>query len=237
MAWSLENLSSQWRISAMPPVSNTSVTPANPHDSPQPFPPQNVDPTPLTPLPTNSLAAVPGIEKVTKAPRLEYTKTSTQSSDSLAKNTIKYQSQDSKTKMAHLDSILNTEYLLSLFNDTRSRPVCSADNPCGYSPNRISIDVTTGAQTIIKADVILRLWSETIFPTPHYRVHRKPTLHLQTIMAGNSIAIYKAMYKQLFGRQTSDVERETANLDNHKVDFRMNLRQNIDTLEQLVTNV
>jgi hypothetical protein len=57
------------------------------------------------------------------------------------------------------------------------------------------------------------------------------------ILAGNSIAIYKAMYKHLFGKQTSDVQQEVAKFDNHKVDFRMNLRQNIDTLEQLITNV
>jgi hypothetical protein len=57
------------------------------------------------------------------------------------------------------------------------------------------------------------------------------------IMTGNSVAIYKAMYKHLFGKQTSDVQRETAKLDNHKVDFRQNLRQNIVTLEQLITNV
>jgi hypothetical protein len=88
---------------------------------------------------------------VIKLLRAEYTKTSIQSSDSLAKNTITYQSQDSKKKMAHLDSILNTEYLLSLFNDTRSRQVCSADNPYGYSPNTISID-STDALTIIEAD-------------------------------------------------------------------------------------
>jgi hypothetical protein len=95
----------------------------------------------------------------------------------VAKNTITYQYQDSKKKTAHLDSILNTEYLLSLFNDTRSRPVCSVDNPYGYSPNTISID-STGAQTI-------------------------------DILAGNSIAIYKAMYKHLFGQ--TDIRRPTRN--------------------------
>jgi hypothetical protein len=99
MARSLENFQSQLHVSAMPSVSSTSVTPAHPLHGPQPYPPQNVDPTPSTPLPTNFLAAVPGIEKETKVPRAECTKTSTQPCDSLAKNTITYQSQDSKKKI------------------------------------------------------------------------------------------------------------------------------------------
>jgi hypothetical protein len=215
------------------------VTPAHPLHGPQPYPPQNVDPTPSTPLPTNFLASVPGIEKVTKVPRAEYTKISTQSSDSLAKNTITHQSQDSKKKMALLDSILNTEYLLSLFNDSRSRPVCSADNPYGFLPNSISID-STGAQTIIKADDIFHYDYDLKRSFQLLLIVFTESLHYickPDILAGNSIAIYKAMYKHLFGKQTSDVQRETAKLDNHKVDFRMNLRQNIDTLEQLITNV
>ena len=85
-------------------------------------------------------------------PRAEYTKTATQSSDSLAKNTITFQSQDSKKKMAHLDSILRSEYLLLLFDGTRSKPVISADNPYGYTPNDIGVDPTTGYQMLIKAD-------------------------------------------------------------------------------------
>jgi hypothetical protein len=108
----------------------------------------------LIPRPLTSGAVRAAIEKVTKVPWPEYTKTFTQSSDSLAKNTITYQSQDSKEKMAHLDSILNTEYLLILFNGHRPSLVSSADNPNGYSPNLITIDPITGSQTIIKADDI-----------------------------------------------------------------------------------
>jgi hypothetical protein len=113
--------------------------------------------------------------------------------------------------MALLDSVLNTEYLLSLFNDSRSRPVCSADNPYGYTPNSISID-STGAQTIIKADDII-----------HYDYDLKRSFQLlmivfteslyyickPDILAGNSIAIYKAMYKHLFASRhpTSNVKQ------------------------------
>jgi hypothetical protein len=111
LARSLETLRTQLYDSATPSNSSTSLTPAHPLHGPQPNQPQNVDPTPPTPIPTNSLASVPQIEKVTKVPRAEYTTTSTQSSDSLAKNTITHQSQDSKKKMALLDSILNTEHL------------------------------------------------------------------------------------------------------------------------------
>ena len=239
LARSLETLRTQLYASAIPSNSSTSVTPAHPLHGPQPNQPQNVDPTPSSPLSTNSLASVPQIEKVTKVPRAEYTKTSTQSSDSLAKNTITHQSQDSKKKMALLDSILNTEYLLSLFNDSRSRPVCSADNPYGYSPNSISID-STGAQTIIKADDVFHYDYDLKRSFQLLLIVFTESLHYickPDILAGNSIAIYKAMYKHLFGKQTSDVQRETAKLDNHKVDFRLNLRQNIDILEQLITNV
>jgi hypothetical protein len=105
MARSLESLRTQIYASAIPSNSSTSVTPAHPLHGPQPYQPQNVDPTAPTPLPTNFLASVPQIEKVTKVPRAEYTKTSTQSSDSLAKNTITHQSQDSKKKMALLDCV------------------------------------------------------------------------------------------------------------------------------------
>ena len=111
MARSWENFSSQTHPSTMPPTSTTSVTPAVPQYGFQLRPPDFGNPTPSSQLPTNSQATASDIEKVTKVPRAEYTKTSTQSSDSLAKNTITHQSQDSKKKMALLDSILNTEYL------------------------------------------------------------------------------------------------------------------------------
>jgi hypothetical protein len=120
--------------------------------------------------------------------------------------------------MALLDSILNTEYLLSLFNDSRSRPVCSADNPYGYTPNRISIDSSTGQQIIIKADDIFHYDYDLKRSFQLLMIAFTESLHYickPDIMAGNSIAIYKAMYKHLFGKQTSDVQRETAKLDNN----------------------
>jgi hypothetical protein len=114
--------------------------------------------------------------------------------------------------MAHLDSILNSEYLLSLFNDTSSSPVCSADNPYGYSPNRISIDSTTGAQTIIKADDI-----------SHYDYDLKRSLQLLIIvftkslhyickpyiLVGNSIAIYKASTSSASRHPTFNERRQS----------------------------
>jgi hypothetical protein len=90
-------------------------------------------------IPTPSTVLASTMEKISKVPRAEYTKTATQSSDS----TITFQSQDSKKNMAHLDSILRSEYLLSLFNGTRLKPVISANNPYGYTPNDIGVDPTT----------------------------------------------------------------------------------------------
>jgi hypothetical protein len=142
--------------------------------------------------------------------------------------------------MAHLDSILRSEYLLSLFDGTRLKPVISADNPYGYTPNNIGVDPTTGSQMLIKADDIF-----------HYDYDLKRSYQLlllvfteflhyickADIIAGNSINIYKAMYTHLFGKQTSDVQRETNALSNHKVNFKDNLRQNMDVLNQLFTIV
>lgn len=240
MARSLEEFSVQWRLHEQPTVFNTPATSAHPLQSHQPSASTNVDPSTLSQLPTSPEVSTVVIEKVTKVPRAEYTKTSTQSSDSLAKNTITYQSQDSKKKMAHLDSILSTEYLLSLFNDNRPAPVSSTDNPYGYTPNRITIDPTTGIQTLTRADDVFHYDYDLKRSFQLLMLVFTESLHYickTDIMATNSIAIYKAMYKHLFGKQTSDVQRENAKLDNHKVDFRMNLRQNIDVLEQLITNV
>jgi hypothetical protein len=177
----------------MPTFSTTSVTPAAPPDGFQPRHPLFDDPTTSSPLPTIPLDDVSGIDKVTKVPRADYTKTSTQSSDSLAMNTITHQSHDSKKKMAHLDSILNT----ALYNDSRSRPVCTADNPYGYVPKRISIDPTAGVQTIIKADDIFHYDYDLKRSFQLLMIVLTDSLHYickPDIMAGNSIAIYKAMY-------------------------------------------
>jgi hypothetical protein len=64
MARSLETFRTQLYASAIPSNSSTSVTPAHPLHGPQTYQPQNVDPTPPTPLPTNFLASIPAIEKV-----------------------------------------------------------------------------------------------------------------------------------------------------------------------------
>jgi hypothetical protein len=141
MARSSEEFSIQFRVSELPTAFNTPAPAVHPLPGHQPSASTNIDLTTSIQLPKTSGAVSAAIEKVTKVPRAEYTKTSTQSSDSLAKNTIIYQSQDSEKKMAHLDSILNTKYLLTLFNGHRPSPVSSADP-------------ITGSQTIIKADDI-----------------------------------------------------------------------------------
>jgi uncharacterized protein YycO len=120
------------------------------------------------------------------------------------------------------------------------KPVISADNPYGYTPNDIGVDPTTGSQMLIKADdvfhydydlersyqLLLLVFTESL----HY-------ICKADIIAGNSINISKAMYTHLFGKQTSDVQRETNALNNQKVNFKDNLRQNMDVLNQLFTNV
>jgi hypothetical protein len=45
------------------------------------------------------------------------------------------------------------------------------------------------------------------------------------------------MHTHLLAKQTSDVQRETNALTNHKVNFKDNLRQNMDVLNQLLTDV
>jgi hypothetical protein len=133
-------------------VFNTSATSANSQSSVLPSQPVILDLTTFMSIPTPSTVLASTSEKISKVLRAEFTKTSTQSSDSLAKNTITFQSQDSKEEMALFDSILRSEYLLFLFDGTRLKPVISADDPFGYTPNDIAMDPTTGIQTIIKAD-------------------------------------------------------------------------------------
>ena len=79
--------------------------------------------------------------------------------------------------MAHLDSILRSEYLLSLFDGTRLKPVISTDNPFGYTPNDIAMDPTTGIQTIIKADDIF-----------HYDYDLKRSYQLLLLVFAESLA-------------------------------------------------
>jgi hypothetical protein len=131
MARSLENLRPQLHVSAISSISSPSVTPANLLHGPQPYPPQNVDPTQSTPLPTNFLAAIPGIDKVTKVPGAEYTKTSTQSSDSLAKNTITYQS--------HRNFLHGEEFPSLTRKDMTIARYCTS-NSCKSTPPTLSCD-------------------------------------------------------------------------------------------------
>ena len=240
MASSLEEFAIQFRISEVPTVFNTPATSANSQSSIMPNQPVFLAPTTTESISTPSTVLAATIEKISKVPRAEYTKTSTQSSDSLAKNTITFQSQDSKKKMAHLDSILRSEYLLSLFDGTSLKPVISTDNPFGYTPNDIAMDPTTGIQIIIKADDIFHYDYDLKRSYQLLLLVFAESLHYickADIVAGNSINIYKAMHTHLFGKQTSDVQRETNALTNHKVNFKDNLRQNMDILNQLFTNV
>jgi hypothetical protein len=116
----------------------------------------------------------------------------------------------------------------------------TADNPYGYTPNDIGVDPTTGSQMLIKADDIF------LYDYDLYRSYQlfllvfAESLHYvckADIIAGNFINIYRAMYTHLFGKQTSDVQRETNALNNHKVNFKDNLRQKMDLLNQLFADV
>ena len=128
MERSLEEFQMQFLVSEAPTVFNTPATSANSQSKVLPSQPVFLDPTTSMSIPTPSTVLASTSEKISEVPRTEYTKTSTKSSDSLAKNTITFQSQVSKRKMAHLDSILRSEYLLSPFDGTRLKSVSSTDN-------------------------------------------------------------------------------------------------------------
>jgi hypothetical protein len=90
MERSLEEFQIQFRISEVPTVFNTPATSANPQSNIPPNQQVFLAPTTSESISTPSTVLAAASEKISKVPRAEYTKTATQSSDSLAKNTITF---------------------------------------------------------------------------------------------------------------------------------------------------